>query len=594
MNVLTRSYDPARTGANLNETILTPAKVGSNLMVKAFSLHFNADHKDDDRLEAQPLFVPNLHMSDGKTHDVVFVCTMANNVWAFSAADGKPIWPHPTKLGPEVRPRSTPHQGYPHSTEIDMWGVNHHWGILSTPCIDLDAGMMYVVCWTSPDGSVAKAVYELHEINIKSGAPGRPAIRIHASADAQTAPGKTPAKFTPSKQKQRAALLLTTTRDAGGTEHKTLFAAFAMTHEEGDTSHGWLIAFDVNAFRQTAAWCTTPHGQGCGIWQGAGGIAQDEAGDLYVMTGNYGLEVPPAAGDLPESIVKLHYTPPPTANAEGRLDAVAWFTPFHDSDRNPHGDDNFQDYDLGSAGPLPIPGMGLVVGAGKDGVLYVLDQDTARFGQGSNFAVLKQPPIFYTYFPGFGIDASSVHNLDRLYTGKTHHLHGGSVFWQSPTHGPMLFCWGENEHLRAWTVDPSGKVTFLAKGAETASAGLAGKGGMPGGMLALSSNGGQPNTGIIWATAPIAGDANRYVVHGILRAYDATNLDPHNNADGTPRLKLLWDSNHIPGNSFLFSKFCPPMVADGKVFVPTYEGRVDVYTLATPPHTKPLPTNANM
>ena len=136
------------------------------------------------------------------------------------------------------------------------------------------------------------------------------------------------------------------------------------------------------------------------------------------MTGNYGLAAPPPAGDLPESIVKLHYTPPPAANAPGRLDAVAWFTPFHDSDRNPHGDDDFQDYDLGSAGPLAIPGMGLVVGAGKDGVLYVLDQDTARFGQGSNFAVLKQPPIFYTYFPGFGIDASVVHNLDHLYTGR--------------------------------------------------------------------------------------------------------------------------------------------------------------------------------
>ena len=70
-----------------------------------------------------------------------------------------------------------------------------------------------------------------------------------------------------------------------------------------------------------------------------------------------------SAGDLPQSIVKLHYTPPPAANAPGRLDAVAWFTPFHDSDRNPHGQDNFQDYDLGSAGPLAIPGMGLVVGA---------------------------------------------------------------------------------------------------------------------------------------------------------------------------------------------------------------------------------------
>ena len=64
-------------------------------------------------------------------------------------------------------------------------------------------------------------------------------------------------------------LLLTTTRDAGGTEHKTLFAAFSVTNEDDPTSHGWIIAFDVDAFRQTAAWCATPHGGGCGIWQGA-------------------------------------------------------------------------------------------------------------------------------------------------------------------------------------------------------------------------------------------------------------------------------------------------------------------------------------
>jgi outer membrane protein assembly factor BamB len=115
---------------------------------------------------------------------------------------------------------------------------------------------------------------------------------------------------------------------------------------------------------------------------------------------------------------------------------------------------------------------------------------------------------------------------------------------------------------------------------------------MPGGFLAVSSNGSQPNTGIVWALAPISGDANKHVVPGILRAYDATALDPIPNADGTPRLMLLWDSTHIPGNHFSFSKFCPPVVADGKVFVPTYDGRVDIYSLVRPTHAGPTPTNA--
>jgi hypothetical protein len=125
-------------------------------------------------------------------------------------------------------------------------------------------------------------------------------------------------------------------------------------------------------------------------------------------------------------------------------------------------------------------------------------------------------------------------------------------------------------------------VSFVAKGAEVASAGLAfqpdGIGGMPGGMLAVSSNGKLPNTGVVWATAPVDGDANRDVVEGIVRAYDATELDPTPIDPTTPRLKLLWDSRRA-GVKFNYSKFCPPVVADGRLLVATYDGRVDVYTL---------------
>jgi PQQ enzyme repeat len=589
--VTTRSFNNSRTGANLEERELVPALVGDNLLVKRFSLHFD----DDPRLEAQPLYVPGITMSDGRVRDVVYVCTMANNVWAFDAGDGQPIWKAPTSLGTPIRPKLQPHPGYPTASEIDMWGVNILWGILSTPVIDLDTKRMYVVAWTSPDGTLARAEYELHELDISSGGKLR-ALTI----DTPPVPGSA-ASFIPSRQKQRPALLLLSTGSQG---QKTLFIGCGMTHEEQDHTHGWLIAVDIASFRRTAAWCTTPNGTGAGIWQAAQGPAADEAGNIYVMTANYGVEdtsgstVRPVPGDLPQSIVKLQYTAPNAGLPSGKLEPVAWFTPFADADRPLNGQggapDNFQDYDLGSAGPIPIPGMDLVVGAGKDGVLYVLDRDTVKFGQGSNFSVLKQPPIFFTYFPGFGIDAADLRNLNRFYDGKTHHLHASPAFWRHPIRGPMLFCWGENECLRAWTIDPTGMVTFVAKSAEVASAGLGGVGGMPGGFPVVSSNGETPNTGILWATAPLDGDANKHVVEGILRAYDATALDPVPNADGTARLKLLWDSKHIPGNTFKFSKFCPPVVADGQVFVPTYEGRVDVYGLVEKPESMELlPTNAN-
>ena len=144
----------------------------------------------------------------------------------------------------------------------------------------------------------------------------------------------------------------------------------------------------------------------------------------------------------------------------------------------------------------------------------------------------------------------------------------------------MLFDWGENESLRSWQVDPvSGQAHFLGKSAGVASRASAldtSIGGMTGGMISISSSG--TGGGIVWTLAPIDGNANQAVVAGIARAYDATQFAATPKVDGTPRLKLLWDSTHS-GVTFNFSKFCPPMVADGRLYVPTYDGRVDVYAL---------------
>src|SRR5882724_8225697 len=141
MQALTRSFDTARTGANVHETLLTPLKVATNLLVKHFSLKFD----DDPRLEAQPLYVPGLKMSDGKKHDVVYICTMANNIWAYDANDGKLIWKK--NLAKPIQPKVTPANGFPHRSEIDLWGINFLWGILSTPVIDSETNRMYVVTW---------------------------------------------------------------------------------------------------------------------------------------------------------------------------------------------------------------------------------------------------------------------------------------------------------------------------------------------------------------------------------------------------------------------------------------------------------------
>lgn len=558
--VITRSYDNTRAGVNSRETMLTPSNVGLHLICKTASLVCSGD---DPRIEAQPLYVPKIRMSDGQVHDVVFVATMGDNIWAFDVDSGKALWT--VNLGHPVRPALAPAPGFPTATEIDMWGVNILWGILSTPVIDLETKTLFAVTWTSPNGSVKDARFELNAINLSSGERRHPAVII-----------TTPA----SSQRQRSALLLADeSTSLPGVTKKTLFIGFG-----GDGANGWLLAYDVETLEQAAAWRTTPSGLGGGIWQSGQGPAADASGAVYIMTSNYAgrdgnsSAPPPVAGDLPESFVKLAYSAP-SPTSPGRLLPVAWFMPFRDVDRfKGQGASDFQDQDLGSGAPV-LTDLGFFVGAGKDGVLYVLPQDTAQLGKGSDMSRLDQPPRFFTYDAPPGFDPSQISQLDHLFYGKTHHLHGTQVFWHDPKADPMLYVWGENESLRAWKIDSKGKITPFAKSVEIASDGLPPPGGMPGGFLTLSANSGIPNTGIVWATAPVNGDANKYVVPGILRAYDASKPGPGRNADGSATMNLLWDTSMPPANHFSFSKFCPPVVADGRVLLTTYDGRVDVYSM---------------
>ena len=371
--------------------------------------------------------------------------------------------------------------------------------------------------------------------------------------------------------------------------------ACSVAQESAIGHHGWLVAFDPDTLKSTASWCTTPSGRGGGIWQAGQGPSADVYGDVYVTTGDGDFKTGPGpaggvinpTSNYSECFVKLHYTPPTAKGNDGSLLVIDWWSPFRDVDRKVVDGYDFHDQDVGSSGAVLPPGTDLLMGAGKDGILYIFDR--ANLGRVQrDFSVLKQnPPAFITYDPPPG--RTSTGDIDFFGAdNKTHHLHGTPVVWKSPDRGWLLFDWGENEYLRGWNLDAdAGHVSFLAKGAEIATANGR-HGGMPGGMLSLSTNGDVPHTGIVWATTPIYADSSHYVAPGILRAYDATELDTRKNADGTPRLKLLWDSAQAgpangtldkPGFPFSYDKFCPPVVADGRVIVATYDGHIDIYTL---------------
>jgi hypothetical protein len=242
--------------------------------------------------------------------------------------------------------------------------------------------------------------------------------------------------------------------------------------------------------------------------------------------------------------------------------------------------------DLGSGGPVLIEDLGFVVGAGKDGILYVVKRGAMGKTQprdldapAGNYTKLAAPPIWFTFYPGPQVSAApnDISALNQHFLQRTHHQHAAPIYWHGTEHGHMLFCWGENGNLRAWSLGANGVATYLACSAEVASAQSQEQfGGMPGGMMCLSADGATPNTAVLWACIPYL-DANTAVGPGRLLAYDATAFGTF--ADGSKQLRVLWDSQDW-NLGFSFCKFTPPVVANGKLYVPTYDARVDVYGLA--------------
>ncbi len=195
-----------------------------------------------------------------------------------------------------------------------------------------------------------------------------------------------------------------------------------------------------------------------------------------------------------------------------------------------------------------------MVGGGKEGVLYVLDRNNlGHFRSADNSQIVQS------------FQASS--------SGR---MNGSPVFWNGPGYGPSIYLWPAGDPLKVYRL-VDGRFITPASAQSTVLA----PGGMPGGMLSLSANGGTAGTGILWATVSISGDANHTPRAGILRAFDASNLT-----------RELWNSeqNATRDALGLFSKFAPPTIADGKVFVPTLSNKLVVYGLLAPSSGNTAPT----
>jgi outer membrane protein assembly factor BamB len=490
-DVVTYKNDVARTGQNLTESVLKPVNVSAATFGLLRLLQV------DGKVDAQPLYLSQLNVG-AATYNVVFVVTEHDSVYAFDSDSGTTLW-HVSVLG----------SGESLSDSHGCGQIVPEIGITSTPVIDRNAGphgALYLVAM-SKDAS-SNYHQRLHALDVTTGAElfGGP---TEITATYPTASGST--SFNPGQYAERAALLL-----AGG----TLYTAWT-SHCDAQPYSGWVIGFDPATLARTKVLNVAPnsHDTGPAIWMSGGGPAADTAGNVYLLTGNGAFETSmdangfPSGQDYGNSFLRLA--------GSGPFVVADYFTMSNEVA------ESSADLDLGSGGGMLLPDMTdaggtvrhLMVGAGKDGNLYVVDRDSmGRFNSSGNQIWQELD----------GALPSGIYSTPAYFNGFVFYGDNGAT-------------------LKAFAVTNARLSATPASQTSTQF-------GRPGTAAAVSANG--TANGIVWA--------HENASSAVLHAYDATNLAHE-----------LYNSTQATGGRDSFgtgNKFITPTIADGKVFVGTTNG----------------------
>jgi outer membrane protein assembly factor BamB len=496
-DVVTYKNDLARTGQNLTESVLTPANVNASGfgLLRLLAV--------DGKVDGQPLYLSALGIGSS-SHNAVFVATENDSVYAFDADNGATLWQVSLLASGET----------PSDPPGGCGQIAPMIGVTSTPVIDRAAGphgAIFLVAMSRSGGSYHQ---RLHALDVTTGAEllGGPK-EITAS---YIAPGGGTRTFDPRQYAERAALLLS---------RGTIYTSWT-SHCDAPPYTGWIIAYNETTLAQTAVLNVAPNGTGGGaatagpsIWMSGGGPAADAAGNVYLLTANGAFETAldgngfPSGGDFGNSFLKLAPSGP------SALAVVDYFTMYNEVS------ESSVDGDLGSGGILLLPDLTdssgtvrhLMVGAGKDGNLYVVSRDSlGRFSPNPPNNIWQQ----LSGVLGAGIWSTPAWFNGRLYYG--------------PTGGNLLAFTASNALL-----------------AGTPSSRTASRFTYPGTAPSISANG--SSNGIVWAHESSS--------PAVLHAYDATNLASE-----------LYNSSQAANGRDQFgagNKFITPTIADGKVFVGT-------------------------
>ncbi len=512
VSVLTQHNDNTRSGWNDNETALTTSNVNVQQFGEVFTLTV------DDQVYAQPLVVGHLFIGGG-SHNVVYIATVNNTLYAYDGDNGRLYW-RKNFTAPGMRPpRNTDMTGACGGTYTNFSG---NIGIVGTPVIDSARGTIYFVA-RSTTGSTF--VQYLHAVNIVNGneiagSPTRIAATYPGNGDGNV---NGTIAFDAQRQNQRQGLTLV---------NGFVYVTFS-SHCDWGPYHGWILGYDAATLQQQVVYNATPDGYAGGMWQSGTGMAADAQGNLYVVTGNGTVgdaADPTSPTNRGESALKL--TP-----SGSTLQVASYFTPQDYQALND------SDLDYGTMGGFLIPNSLYFLTGGKDGNLYLLNKDAMG---------------------GYVPSANQVQQVVAL--GSNANMHCQAAYYKGSAK-EFIYVWPENQPLRAIPFDPGSN---LMDPAGQILAGGGGPTGQSGAILAVSSNGSQDGTGILWASYAWTGDAESFVRGGILRAFDANDVT-----------RELWNNhqNLARDAAGSYAKFSAPTVADGHVYLPTFSNRVVVYGL---------------
>jgi len=519
VDVLTFRNNSSRTGVQSAETILTPSNVIPGSFGKAFSF------STDGYAYTQPLFVSNYKMNDGQSHNVLFIETSGGSIYAFDADNNNPaagyLW-H-ISVVPSGEAIVTP-------SDYGCGNPSPSSTILGTPVIDRTLGVLYIIGKTKlVSGNTTTYTQRLHAINLADGTEKLNGPTVIAASVPGNGAGSSNnvVSFDPLKENERAAMV-----EANG----SVWISWA-SHCDIGPYHGWTMGYNAaNISQQIAVYNNTPNGYDGGIWMAGGGIAADNQGHLFTVTGNGTFDVNTGGPDYGDSVQRLDI-------ASNALTPGDYFVPSNQAYLSNN------DLDLGTADAVlfedPASGVAphLLATDDKTGRVYLLNRDNlGGYDQGAN-------------------------GVDSLNDDLADFAAGGNLFTNFGYFNKRIYIGANGQPLAAYdfTSGTASTPGSIPSTPSMVTPHTFGNGGSAGGVQPIFSANGPDataNNAIVWALDVTGGN-------DVLYAFNANTFaalyssSTNSNDQGPPSIK-----------------FTLPIVANGRVYV-AGQGLVVAYGLLT-------------